>query len=76
MRADLCDVKANKTILEKELHNQLLQLHAVQLQLHSNMGQNVDSETIKKKLVRILLCQTTDNLFSIALYFSYVYCQL
>nr|XP_054752663.1 Golgi-associated PDZ and coiled-coil motif-containing protein-like [Lytechinus pictus] len=50
MRADLCDTKASKVIMEKELHNQLLQLHAVQLQLHSNLGQNVDSEAIKKKL--------------------------
>ncbi|XP_072178099.1 Golgi-associated PDZ and coiled-coil motif-containing protein-like [Diadema setosum] len=50
MRTDLCDTKAAKAILEKELHNQLLQLHAVQLQLHANLGQNVDSEAIKKKL--------------------------
>ncbi|XP_011667355.1 Golgi-associated PDZ and coiled-coil motif-containing protein isoform X2 [Strongylocentrotus purpuratus] len=61
MRADLCDSKASKTIMEKELHNQLLQLHAVQLQLHSNMGQNVDSEAIKKKLESEMVTFQTDS---------------
>ena len=51
LRADLCEVRATKSILEKELHNQLLQLHAVQLQLHAQSGQKVDSDAIKKKLV-------------------------
>ncbi|XP_071955854.1 Golgi-associated PDZ and coiled-coil motif-containing protein-like isoform X2 [Antedon mediterranea] len=50
LRADLCEVQATKAVLEKELHNQLLQLHAVQLQLHVSTGQNVDSDAIKAKL--------------------------
>ncbi|XP_022100427.1 Golgi-associated PDZ and coiled-coil motif-containing protein-like [Acanthaster planci] len=50
LRADLCEVRATKSIMEKELHNQLLQLHAVQLQLHAKTGQNVDSDAIKKRL--------------------------
>lgn len=61
MRADLCDTKAGKIILEKELHNQLLQLHAVQLQLHSNMGQNVDSDAIKKKLEEEMVSFRSDS---------------
>lgn len=50
LREELCEVQANKSILEKELHNQLLQLHAVQLQLHAKTGQTVESDAIKKKL--------------------------
>ncbi|CAH1227538.1 GOPC [Branchiostoma lanceolatum] len=50
LRSDLCEVRATKSILEKELHNQLLQLHAVQLQLHSKSGVHVDSDAIKAKL--------------------------
>ncbi|XP_071818849.1 Golgi-associated PDZ and coiled-coil motif-containing protein-like isoform X3 [Apostichopus japonicus] len=50
LREELCEVQANKSILEKELHNQLLQFHAVQLQLHAKTGQTVESDAIKKKL--------------------------
>ncbi|XP_077977664.1 Golgi-associated PDZ and coiled-coil motif-containing protein-like [Glandiceps talaboti] len=50
LRTDLCEVRATKSVLEKELHNQLLQLHAVQLQLHAKSGQVVDSDAIKAKL--------------------------
>ncbi len=51
LRSDLFEVRATKAILEKELHNLLLQLHAAQLQLHAKTGQDADSETIMKKLV-------------------------
>ncbi|XP_006825418.2 Golgi-associated PDZ and coiled-coil motif-containing protein-like [Saccoglossus kowalevskii] len=57
LRTDCCEVRATKNVLEKELHNQLLQLHAVQLQLHAKSGQNVDSDAIKAKLVRNTSCQ-------------------
>ena len=51
LRSDLFEVRATKAILEKELHNLLLQLHAAQLQLHAKTGTDTDSETIMKKLV-------------------------
>ncbi|PIO16338.1 hypothetical protein AB205_0205740 [Aquarana catesbeiana] len=51
-KSELTEVQAEKAVLEKEVHDQLLQLHAVQLQLHSKTGQNVDSGAIKAKLVR------------------------
>ena len=57
LRSDLFEVRATKAILEKELHNLLLQLHAAQLQLHAKTGTDTDSETIMKKLVNFLLCQ-------------------
>ncbi|XP_072018787.1 Golgi-associated PDZ and coiled-coil motif-containing protein-like [Amphiura filiformis] len=60
LRADLCEVRATKSILEKELHNQLLQLHAVQLQLHAQSGQKVDSDAIKKKLEEEMETHKTD----------------
>lgn len=51
LRHDLVEEKAAKQVLEKEVNNLLLQLHAVQLQLHSNTGMPLDSENIKNKLV-------------------------
>ena len=51
LRHDLVEDRAAKQVLEKEVNNLLLQLHAVQLQLHSNTGMPVDSENIKNKLV-------------------------
>ena len=42
---------AAKAVLEKELHNMLMQLHSTQLQLQASKGVEVDSESIKKKLV-------------------------
>ncbi|XP_062889781.1 Golgi-associated PDZ and coiled-coil motif-containing protein isoform X1 [Mobula hypostoma] len=50
MKSELIDTQAEKAVLEKEVHDQLLQLHAVQLQLHAKTGQNVDSGSIKAKL--------------------------
>ena len=51
LRHDLVEERAAKQVLEKEVNNLLLQLHAVQLQLHSNAGMPLDSENIKNKLV-------------------------
>ena len=52
LRSDLYEVRATKSILEKELHTMLLQLHASQLQVHQKSGQtDLDSDSIKKKLV-------------------------
>lgn len=52
LRSDLYDVRATKSILEKELDTLLLQLHTSQLQLHSKSANTADacSEQIKKKM--------------------------
>uniref|UniRef100_A0A3Q2HF31 Golgi-associated PDZ and coiled-coil motif-containing protein n=1 Tax=Equus caballus TaxID=9796 RepID=A0A3Q2HF31_HORSE len=54
LKSELTETQAEKVVLEKEVHNQLLQLHSVQLQLHAKTGQSVDSGTIKAKLEREL----------------------
>lgn len=51
LRSDLYEVRATKSVMEKELDHLLLQLHACQLQLHKKSGHDVDSDSIKKKLV-------------------------
>uniref|UniRef100_A0A7M4E9H7 Golgi associated PDZ and coiled-coil motif containing n=1 Tax=Crocodylus porosus TaxID=8502 RepID=A0A7M4E9H7_CROPO len=50
LKSELTETQAEKTVLEKEVHDQLLQLHAIQLQLHAKTGQSIDSGTIKAKL--------------------------
>ncbi|NXD76700.1 GOPC protein, partial [Halcyon senegalensis] len=40
LKSELTETQAEKAVLEKEVHDQLLQLHAVQLQLHAKTGQN------------------------------------
>ena len=55
LRSDKVEANAKVQVLEKELKNTLLQLHAVQLQLHSTTGTNTESDAIKLKLV----CTTT-----------------
>lgn len=54
LKSELTETQAEKVVLEKEVHDQLLQLHAVQLQLHAKTGQSVDSGAIKAKLVSII----------------------
>lgn len=54
LKSELTETQAEKAVLEKEVHDQLLQLHAVQLQLHAKTGQSVDSGAIKAKLEREL----------------------
>lgn len=51
LRSELTETQAEKVVLEKEVHDQLLQLHSIQLQLHAKTGPSVDSGTIKAKLV-------------------------
>ncbi|XP_006839959.1 PREDICTED: golgi-associated PDZ and coiled-coil motif-containing protein isoform X4 [Chrysochloris asiatica] len=50
LKSELTETQAEKAALEKEVHDQLLQLHSIQLQLHAKTGQSVDSGTIKAKL--------------------------
>ncbi|KAL7987802.1 hypothetical protein Chor_006721 [Crotalus horridus] len=55
LKSELTETRAEKAVLEKEVHDQLLQLHAIQLQLHAKTGLNVDSGAIKAKLVSVLI---------------------
>ncbi|XP_045576765.1 Golgi-associated PDZ and coiled-coil motif-containing protein isoform X1 [Salmo salar] len=50
LRSELTDVQAEKVVVEREVHDQLLQLHAMQLQLHAKAGQTVDSDSIKDRM--------------------------
>ncbi|CAB4008065.1 Golgi-associated PDZ and coiled-coil motif-containing -like [Paramuricea clavata] len=49
MRHDITEEHAAREVLEKEVTSLLVQLHRVQLQLHSN-SETPDSETIREKL--------------------------
>lgn len=51
LRSELTEAKAERAVVEREVHDQLLQIHALQLQLHSKQGQDEDSDTIKDRLV-------------------------
>ena len=51
LKEETTSMQAAKSVLEKELHNMLMQLHASQLQIQASKGIEVDSEAIKKKLV-------------------------
>ena len=51
LRSELTETKAERAVIEREVHDQLLQLHALQLQLHAKQGQAEDSDTIKDRLV-------------------------
>lgn len=50
-RSELTEVKAERAVMEREVHDQLLQLHSLQLQLYAKQGQAEDSDTIKDRLV-------------------------
>ncbi|XP_050994796.1 Golgi-associated PDZ and coiled-coil motif-containing protein isoform X1 [Labeo rohita] len=50
LRSELTDVQAEKAVVEKEVHEQLLQLHAMQLKLQAKGGQAVDSDSIKDRM--------------------------
>ena len=52
MRSELVEVHATKSVVEQELHMMLLQLHSSQLEVHAARGVEVDSDDIKRKLVR------------------------
>ena len=53
LRTSMTESQAKVTVMEKELKNTLLQLHAVQLQLHSNTNTEnpIDSNVILNRLV-------------------------
>ena len=51
LRSELTEAKGERAVVEREVHDQLLQLHALQLQLHTKKGQAEDSDTIKDRLV-------------------------
>lgn len=55
MKQDVIETHAAKSVIEKELHNMLMQLHSLQLQIQAQKGIEVDSEAIKKKLVGFIL---------------------
>ncbi|KAI9517199.1 hypothetical protein NQZ68_008456 [Dissostichus eleginoides] len=50
LRSELTDAKAERKVVEREVHDQLLQLHTLQLQLHAKQGQTEDSDSIKERL--------------------------
>ncbi len=50
MRHDITEEHAAREVLEKEVTSLLVQLHRVQLQLHSNSATD-DAESIHEKLV-------------------------
>ncbi|XP_071019034.1 Golgi-associated PDZ and coiled-coil motif-containing protein-like isoform X2 [Oncorhynchus clarkii lewisi] len=54
LRSELTDVQAEKVVVEREVHDQLLHLHAMQLQLHAKAGQTADSDSIKDRMEREL----------------------
>nr|XP_057919249.1 Golgi-associated PDZ and coiled-coil motif-containing protein isoform X1 [Doryrhamphus excisus] len=50
LRSELTEAKAERVVVEREVHDQLLQLHSLQLQLHAKQGQAPDSDSIKHRL--------------------------
>ncbi|KAL0967405.1 hypothetical protein UPYG_G00251830 [Umbra pygmaea] len=50
LRSELTDAQAEKVVVEREVHDQLLQLHTMQLKLHAKAGQTVDSDSIKDRM--------------------------
>ncbi|XP_067097600.1 Golgi-associated PDZ and coiled-coil motif-containing protein isoform X1 [Osmerus mordax] len=51
LRSELTDAQAERTVVEREVHEQLLQLHALQLQLRSRAGQADDeTDSIKDRM--------------------------
>lgn len=54
LRSELTDVQAEKVVVEKEVHEQLLQLHAMQLKLQAKGGQAVDSDSIMDRMEKEL----------------------
>lgn len=52
LRSELTEAKAERAVVERELHDQLLQLHALQLQVKCGPAEN--SDTGKSKVVRLV----------------------
>ncbi|XP_061900430.1 Golgi-associated PDZ and coiled-coil motif-containing protein isoform X1 [Entelurus aequoreus] len=62
LRSELTEAKAERVVVEREVHNQLLQLHALQLQLHAKQGQAPESDSIKHRLPACTLEQMEQEL--------------
>ncbi|CAC5425660.1 Golgi-associated PDZ and coiled-coil motif-containing protein [Mytilus coruscus] len=62
MRSDMIEMKSSKALVEKELHNVLLQLHSLQLQKQAEKGIEADSTSIMKKLEDELQAQKAEFL--------------
>ncbi|XP_077567699.1 Golgi-associated PDZ and coiled-coil motif-containing protein isoform X2 [Stigmatopora nigra] len=62
LRSELTDAKAERAVVEREVHDQLLQLHALQLQLHAKQGQAPDSDAIKDRLQQELEANKKEKL--------------
>ncbi|KAM9840605.1 Golgi-associated PDZ and coiled-coil motif-containing protein isoform 2-T2 [Aulostomus maculatus] len=62
LRSELSESKAERVAVEREVHDQLLQLHALQLQLHAKQGQAVDSDSIKDRLEQELEASKKEKL--------------
>lgn len=54
LRSELTDVQAEKAVVEEVVHEQLLQLHAMQLKLQAKGGQAVESDSIKDRMEKEL----------------------
>ncbi|KAM8832069.1 Golgi-associated PDZ and coiled-coil motif-containing protein isoform 2-T2 [Spinachia spinachia] len=55
LRSELTEAKAERKVIEREVHDQLLQLHALQLQLHPKQGQGEDSDSIRDRMEQELM---------------------
>ncbi|XP_058469398.1 Golgi-associated PDZ and coiled-coil motif-containing protein isoform X2 [Solea solea] len=62
LRSELTEAKAERAVVDREVHDQLLQLHALQLQLHAKQGQAEDSDTIKDRLEQELEASKKEKL--------------
>lgn len=72
LRSELTDAKAERAVVERVVHDQLLQLHALQLQLHNKQGQTPDSDSIKDRLVGTLVMHAYYT--SITIRFTHLCC--
>ncbi|XP_068199299.1 Golgi-associated PDZ and coiled-coil motif-containing protein isoform X5 [Antennarius striatus] len=62
LRSELTEAKAERTVVEREVHDQLLQIHALQLQLQAKQGQVEDSDSIKDRLQQELEASRKEKL--------------
>ncbi|XP_031437060.1 Golgi-associated PDZ and coiled-coil motif-containing protein isoform X2 [Clupea harengus] len=62
LKSELAETQGEKAVVEREVHDQLLQLHAMQLQLSAKAGQAVDSDSIKDRMERELAANKKEKL--------------
>ncbi|KAM8826511.1 Golgi-associated PDZ and coiled-coil motif-containing protein isoform 2-T2 [Synchiropus picturatus] len=62
LRSELTEAQAERAVVEREVHDQLLQLHALQLQLHAKHGQPQESDAIKDRLEQELEASKKEKL--------------